>query len=305
MTLARALHSRTRTPTRGFSLVELLVSLAIIAMLSGLLLPALAGAREAARLATCASNARQLGIAALTYAADHRGFAPPGAADFLANLQRWHGARTSPSGMFEASRGGALTPYLGGDGAGDRASAAVRACPSFRTRLEQLERDRRGFERGNGGYGYNNAYIGTLRGQRTINGTIISEIITDRSGADTARLSTPAATAMFGDAAMAQGPGTAGLIEYSFIEPRFAPDTPGSRLDPSVHFRHAMSGQNSNATRGSAGASAGATIMWADGHASTEKMTFTWSSGVYPGNPADVAVGWMGDEDSNTLWGNP
>jgi prepilin-type N-terminal cleavage/methylation domain-containing protein len=46
----------------GFTLVELLVSLAIIGLLLGLLLPAVQAAREAARDTQCKSNLHQLGI---------------------------------------------------------------------------------------------------------------------------------------------------------------------------------------------------------------------------------------------------
>lgn len=60
--------SRYLCTHRGFTLIELLVVIAIIAVLVGLLLPALVGAREAARMAVCASNQRQMIIAANGYA---------------------------------------------------------------------------------------------------------------------------------------------------------------------------------------------------------------------------------------------
>lgn len=61
----------------GFTLVELLVVIAVIAILVGLLAPTLAGARSAARLVACQSNVRQLGLAWTMYASDHHDRAMP------------------------------------------------------------------------------------------------------------------------------------------------------------------------------------------------------------------------------------
>lgn len=62
---------------RGFSLLELLVLIGILTFLIGLILPAALKARETANRLTCASNLRQLGVAAHHYHQSHNRL-PPG-----------------------------------------------------------------------------------------------------------------------------------------------------------------------------------------------------------------------------------
>ncbi len=65
-----------RQARRGFTLVELLVVIGIIALLISILLPALGKAREQSQRTACLSNLRQLGQAATIYAGDSHGWLP-------------------------------------------------------------------------------------------------------------------------------------------------------------------------------------------------------------------------------------
>lgn len=62
-------HSRSH---KAFSLVELLVSMLVVAVLMGLLIPVLAGARAAGYRSVCATNQRQLGTAFVMYVGDNK-----------------------------------------------------------------------------------------------------------------------------------------------------------------------------------------------------------------------------------------
>ena len=61
----------------NFTLLELLIVIAIIAILAGLLLPALNGAREKARGIACASKLKQMGLIFQNYKDDSNGYLPP------------------------------------------------------------------------------------------------------------------------------------------------------------------------------------------------------------------------------------
>lgn len=75
----------------GFTIAELLVSLAIISILAGLLLPAISQAREAARRITCLNNLRQQSLAVIQYHDTHR-YLPLGSDSLTKKNWAWSAA---------------------------------------------------------------------------------------------------------------------------------------------------------------------------------------------------------------------
>jgi prepilin-type N-terminal cleavage/methylation domain-containing protein len=74
--MLKAIKMCNRKNNHGFTLVELLVVISIIALLLAVLMPALSAARKTAQRVICATNLKQVGMAPLLFANDNDGWFP-------------------------------------------------------------------------------------------------------------------------------------------------------------------------------------------------------------------------------------
>lgn len=81
------MNGKTRSQKRGFTLIEVLVVVAILALLVSILLPSLKRARRQARLVTCSSNISQIAKGLMIYAVESRGRYPTRRANYPNQVQ--------------------------------------------------------------------------------------------------------------------------------------------------------------------------------------------------------------------------
>jgi prepilin-type processing-associated H-X9-DG protein/prepilin-type N-terminal cleavage/methylation domain-containing protein len=266
---------------RAFTLVELLVVIGIIAILLGLLLPAIAAARQQSQSTQCQSNLREIVTAALNYAQDWKGYWPPASVNVYTDLNRWHGTRGTMSDPFNFA-GSCLKPYL--------LESAIRACPTFEPGVTAGPL---AFEASAGGYGYNDHFIGTSSDVISMQQTGLSytqwEQYIGNVPAKMNMIPHSSAKIAFADAAMGQIGDQ--MVEYSFLEPPlellYWDPVAGPtyyQTSPSIHFRH----------RGYAN------VAWADGHVTTEKFGWTYPGlNEYGANNTMLQLGFFGPHDNS------
>lgn len=234
-----------RQDSRGFTLVELLVVISIIALLLSILMPALHKARVQAKRVYCLSNSRQMAIAAASYHTANNGFFP---------IAYWSDTQKNYCWDFTTYQKNGKTVYQPGLLWQNETIDEVQQCPSYK-----------GGDNWAGikftGYNYNTSFIGHGQGESITDnyrGLIIKhpdfayyEIVMP---VKIEQVKNPTSTAVFGDGHYAGGANKFMRSPDTWEGDNFTGRTAGTQ-----GFRH---GGQTN-------------ISWADGHATSLKKCYT------------------------------
>ena len=258
---------------RGFTLIEMLVVISIIALLLGIVLTAINSSKMQAKTVVCKSHLKQINLASQCYTNENDGYYMPGGLDsYTTNLHRWYGVRESDNGEYDLSAA-PIAPYL---------DNGIPGCPQKRRYFKltpNSEFYKRYYENGNGGYGYNRMFIGSKIWK--LGGSDNSCSLTAKAS----EIKNPCDTLIFADTAIAKSfNGAERMIKYPFAEQRFfvVNSNPDAVWDPepSLHFCHRNKMVN---------------IAWVDGHVSQKKM------GRYGGTASKCLMA----EKFSISWFNP
>lgn len=273
---------RTRA-ARAFSLVELLVVIATVAIILAMLLPSLAGAREAARSVRCSTNQRQLAAAWSLYANDYQDRAMPlaywSSADIGSGPQIfWWGTHGTPSTPPDYQRG-FIAPYL------DAAlhAGSVFECPNQPWGTYRPQGPSRTIT---STYGYNGYYLSPSKTP----GWAFS--IDHRPWRRISDIHHPTLLMVFADTLLPSSPstqpGNTALLDPPLLFTRGSAPAWTANFSPTTAFRHA---------RGSSSRAAGMVVTaCADGHVEALKADPRWLTHAHQG------VGSVGDSTSNGPW---
>ncbi len=247
---------KTKHAHLGFTLIELLVVIVIIALLVGILLPALSAARTTAQSIKCSSNQRQLIIAWSMYATDHKDKALPHRLADGQDRIYWYGAEEAVTRTLAHDRG-TLTPYLDAT-TGDRSVYECTAQPPG-TYAEQGQ-----FGTFTSTYGYNAYALAPPT-------TGYFDLINQR-WMRTTDIARPSAQLVFADTLIAFGsnlPTNSALLDPPMLYSR----TRGWRINqsPTTAFRHGKSNTTPLANAFGARADTSVTSMTHDPNAITNQ----------------------------------
>lgn len=256
--------AQKRPRRSAFTLVELLVVLAVISLLMAMLLPGVARARAQAKQTQCLSQLRQLGLAALAYTVEARDSFPIA----VYQLPPTNGVTTVLGWDFNVvrdwNRGGAVD-YQPGLLWQFATNLAVQQCPAF-------EGDENWAGEPFTGYNYNTSYIGSYRPA----GISTPAIAPARTG----EIRRPGETALFGDGEYAAGANK--FMRSPWLSPRDTGFGSG-RYAGTQGFRHLETTD----------------VAFVDGHATAWRARCV---ATYPDEAAQVALGTGFLSETNALY---
>ena len=291
-------YSKKSHVSNSFSLVELLVVVAIIGLLAAMLMPALMSSKKKAREISCVSNLKQLGLANILYESTFKRLCPFRNGTCASGQpwnsgQWWFGFRNDNTENWDVSKG-LLVPYL------DKKGRTI-TCPQ----AELLPIDgATGMNGGVGGYGYNSYGVGSTAyfdGYGS-SGGLDSSTCWDNGGLKSTQIKSPSETVMFADAANLKW-GTTDTLEekaelttpyslWNVAVDKLACKKPGgSKMYGTMHFRHP--GKTAN-------------IVWVDGHVEGKQLSFSWAwGGTDDSNRKALGLGMFGPQDNSKMdpWG--